>query len=360
MSFGSASERTWTSAGVREVFTTPGGDVFQRNVRENDDKDELNWAAIESLSTYELQEVDVMNLGLKDKKELMESILRIVEQDNEKFLLRLRDRIDRRWKTTLLKALAAVPDKDLRVAGKISYCGHELSEFIPQRTCAYISQHDLHHGEMTVRETLDFAGRSVGVRTRYELLAELSRREKELGIKPDPEIDVLMKATAVAGQESSLVTGYVLKDKMEAVIATARSSDDSPEDQELDINRIYFDVPVGAKKRRVYGLGSQASTSNKDMTCNFPVVSDHVAKERIKILEKEMLYMRENQERVLQERVELEVQQRVEQEISRLRQQSDDQFKSMEEQWSRMMSDMALSSRSFCNPALPNRGSSNT
>ncbi|PHU01482.1 hypothetical protein BC332_31269 [Capsicum chinense] len=147
---------------------------------------------------------------------------------------------------------------------------------------------------------------------------------------------------------------------MEAVIATARSSDDSPEDQELDINRIYFDVPEGAKKRRVYGLGSQASTLNKDMTCNFPVVSDHVAKERIKILEKEMLYMRENQERLLQERVELEVQQRVEQEISRLRQQSDDQFKSMEEQWSRMMSDMALSSRSFCNPALSNRGSSNT
>ncbi|KAM3337635.1 hypothetical protein P3S68_031960 [Capsicum galapagoense] len=64
---------------------------------------------------------------------------------------------------------------------------------------------------MTVRETLDFAGRSVGVGTRYELLAELSRREKELGIKPDPEIDVLMKATAVAGHESSLVTGYVLK-----------------------------------------------------------------------------------------------------------------------------------------------------
>ncbi|PHT33092.1 hypothetical protein CQW23_29429 [Capsicum baccatum] len=388
MSFGSASERTWTSAGVREVFTTPGGDVFQRNVREND---ELKWAAIEKLSTYELQEVDVMNLGLKDKKELMESILRIVEQDNEKFLLRLRDRIDRvgidilkievrfehlsiekieiflfcmfkchrellkksrlsqrrkgssryfvmRWKTTLLKALAAVPDKDLRSA----------------------TQHDLHHGEMTVRETLDFAGRSVGVGTRYELLAELSRREKELGIKPDPEIDVLMKATAVAGQESSLVTGYVLKDKMEAVIATARSSDDSgPEDQELDINRIYFDVPEGAKKRRVYGLGSQASTLNKDMTCNFPVVSDHVAKERIKILEKEMLYMRENQERVLQERVELEVQQRVEQEISRLRQQSDDQFKSMEDQWSRMMSDMTLSFRSFCNPVLPNRGSSN-
>ncbi|KAG5607800.1 hypothetical protein H5410_029292 [Solanum commersonii] len=319
MSFGSTSVRSWASASVTEVLTAPGGDVFQRNGRETDDEDELKWAAIERLPTYDRlrkgilkqtlddgkivhQEVDVTNLGLQDKKQLMESILRIVEEDNERFLLRLRDRTDRvgidipkievryehlsiegdtydgsralptLWnatinfvevlfpfnnyidsegalekiklvpskkravkilrdvsgivkpsrmilllgppgggKTTLLKSLAGVPDKDLRVAGKISYCGHELSDFIPQRTCAYISQHDLHHGEMTVRETLDFAGRSLGVGTRYDLLTELSRREKELGIKPDPEIDAFMKAIAVAGQESSLVTDYVLK-----------------------------------------------------------------------------------------------------------------------------------------------------
>lgn len=95
--------------------------------------------------------------------------------------------------------------------GKITYCGHEFREFVPQRTCAYISQHDLHYGEMTVRETLDFSGRCLGVGTRYELLAELSRREKEAGIKPDPEIDAFMKATAVVGQETNLVTDYVLK-----------------------------------------------------------------------------------------------------------------------------------------------------
>ncbi|PHU18067.1 hypothetical protein BC332_13762 [Capsicum chinense] len=89
------------------------------------------------------------------------------------------------------------------------------------------------------------------------------------------------------------------------------------------------------------------------------ILFDHVAEERIKILEKKVSYMRENQERVLQERVELEVQQRVEQEVFRLRQQSDDLFKSMEEQWSRMMSDMTLFSRSFSNPTLPNRDSSN-
>ncbi|MCD7447230.1 Pleiotropic drug resistance protein 2 [Datura stramonium] len=307
MSFGSVSGRSWASASVREVFSAPGGDVFERSGRENYDEDELKWAAVERLPTYDRlrkgvlkqtlddgkivhEEIDVTNLGLQDKKQLMESILKIVEEDNERFLLRLRDRTNRvginipkievrfehlsiegdaydgsralptLWnatinfvegalekiklvpskkrvvkilhdvsgivkpsrmtlllgppgggKTTFLKALAGVPDKDQRVAGKISYCGHEISDFIPQRTCAYISQNDLHHGEMTVRETLDFAGRSLGVGTRYELLAELSRREKELGIKPDPEIDAFMKATAVAGQESSLVTDYVLK-----------------------------------------------------------------------------------------------------------------------------------------------------
>lgn len=97
-----------------------------------------------------------------------------------------------------------------QITGKITYCGHEFSEFIPQRTSAFISQHDLHNGEMTVRETLDFSGRCLGVGTRYEMLAELLRREKEAGIKPDPEIDAFMKATSLAGQETSLITDYIL------------------------------------------------------------------------------------------------------------------------------------------------------
>ncbi|KAA8539163.1 hypothetical protein F0562_025855 [Nyssa sinensis] len=306
MSLASASKRSWASASIREAFTAPGGDVFQRSGRE-DDEEELKWAAIERLPTYDRmrtgmlkqvldngrivhEEVDVANLGMQDKKHLMESILKVVEDDNERLLQRLRDRTDRvgidipkievrfenlsiegdahagsralptllnstinalegvlgllrlfpskkkavkilrgvsgivkpsrmtlllgppgSGKTTLLQALAGKMEKDLRLTGKINYCGHEMNEFIPQRTCAYISQHDLHHGEMTVRETLDFSGRCLGVGTRYELMAELSRREKGTGIKPDPEIDAFMKATAMAGQESSLVTDYVLK-----------------------------------------------------------------------------------------------------------------------------------------------------
>ncbi|KAL6326644.1 hypothetical protein AAG906_009770 [Vitis piasezkii] len=298
-SLGSGSRRSWASASIREVLSAQG-DVFPS--RREDDEEELKWAAIERLPTFERlrkgmlkqvlddgkvvhEEVDFTNLGMQERKHLIESILKVVEEDNEKFLLRLRkglidSKIEVRFehlsvegdayvgtralptllnstmnliegilglirlssskkraveilkdvsgivkpsrmtlllgppasgKTTLLQALAGKMDKDLRMEGKITYCGHELSEFVPQRTCAYISQHDLHHGEMTVRETLDFSGRCLGVGTRYELLAELSRREKESAIKPDPEIDAFMKATAMAGQETSLVTDYVLK-----------------------------------------------------------------------------------------------------------------------------------------------------
>ncbi|KAL2660639.1 hypothetical protein AAZX31_03G173400 [Glycine max] len=107
-------------------------------------------------------------------------------------------------KTTLLLALAGKLDRDLRVSGRINYCGHELNELVPQKTCAYISQHDIHYGEMTVRETLDFSGRCLGVGTRYEPLVELSRRDREAGIKPDPEIDAFMKAIALSGRKTNL------------------------------------------------------------------------------------------------------------------------------------------------------------
>ncbi|KAG6436108.1 hypothetical protein SASPL_100991 [Salvia splendens] len=305
----SSSRRSWRSQSIKEIWQGPG-DVFTRNStrrQDVDDEAELRWAAIERLPTYDrlrkgmLQqvlsngrvvqaEVDVTNMGAQDKKQLLDSILRVVEDDNEKFLLSLRNRTDRvgieipkievkfqnlsiegdafvgtralptllnstlnafeaaigmiglsrskkrvvkilqdvsgivrpsrmalllgppsSGKTTLLKALAGKPDDDMRVTGKVTYCGHEFHEFVPQRTCAYISQNDLHYGEMTVRETLDFSGRCLGVGTRYDLLTELSRREKEAGIKPDPEIDAFMKATAVVGQETSLITDYSLK-----------------------------------------------------------------------------------------------------------------------------------------------------
>lgn len=106
----SASGKSWASASIREVWNTQG-DVFQKSGRE-DDEEELKWAAIERLPTYDrlrkgmlkqplddgrvgYEEVNVTNLGTHDKQHLMESILKIVEEDNERFLLRLRERTDR-------------------------------------------------------------------------------------------------------------------------------------------------------------------------------------------------------------------------------------------------------------------------
>jgi len=54
-----------------------------------------------------------------------------------------------------------------QVRGEISYNGYKLNEFVPRKTSAYISQNDVHIGEMTVKETLDFSARCQGVGTRY-------------------------------------------------------------------------------------------------------------------------------------------------------------------------------------------------
>ncbi|CAN6452397.1 unnamed protein product [Victoria cruziana] len=314
-SFGSSSGRIGLGESIREAWSSSGGDVFRRNASmssagndEEGDEEDLKWAALEKLPTYnrmrksilrvvaedgslaDTEVVDVRKLGKGQRRELVDRALRFVDNDNEKFLLCVRERIDRvelevpkievrfeglsiegdayvgnralptllnatinvlegilglvrlsrskkkvvkilkemsgilkpsrmtlllgppgSGKTTLLLALAGKSDKQLRVKGRITYNGHELSEFVPARTCAYISQHDVHNGQMTVRETLDFSGRCLGVGTRYEMLSKLLKRETEAGIKPDHEIDAFMKAAAQEGQKSNLATDYVLK-----------------------------------------------------------------------------------------------------------------------------------------------------
>ncbi|XVF49256.1 hypothetical protein PTKIN_Ptkin03bG0253800 [Pterospermum kingtungense] len=114
-------------------------------------------------------------------------------------------------KTTLLQALTGKLDPEVKFSGKVTYNGHEMHEFVPQRTSAYISQYDIHLPQLTVRETLAFSAKCQGVGTGYEMLTELLRREKELNIRPDPYIDALMKASVLSGHKDEIVTDYVLK-----------------------------------------------------------------------------------------------------------------------------------------------------
>ncbi|EXB94131.1 Pleiotropic drug resistance protein 1 [Morus notabilis] len=269
--------------------------------RKEDNEEALKWAAIERLPTHlrirrgllvesdgKAREIDVKNLGLLERKTLIERLVKTAEKDNEKFLLKLKDlrfehldveaevyvgsralptilnflvnifegilnnlhilptrkvplqilqdvsgiiRPQRltlllgppsSGKSTLLKALAGRLDKDLKFGGRITYNGHGMEEFVPQKTSAYVSQYDLHIGEMTVRETLAFSARCQGVGPHYEMLAELSRREKAANIKPDPDLDIYMKeccikpltpiqAASLEGQEISILTDYIIK-----------------------------------------------------------------------------------------------------------------------------------------------------
>ncbi|WVZ79813.1 hypothetical protein U9M48_027347 [Paspalum notatum var. saurae] len=307
--------------GVDDAFAAPHhqwgsrGGTSRRSGRRDDDEEALRWAAIERLPTYsrvrtsilssaagddasaaapssnkQFKEVDVRKLGVGERQEFIERVFRVADEDNQRFLQKLRNRIDRvgielptvevrfeqltveaqchvgsralptllntarnivegalrlcgvrlgrqatltilrdvsgvvrpsrmtlllgppsSGKTTLLLALAGKLDPSLRCAGDVSYNGFALREFVPQKTAAYISQTDVHVGEMTVKETLDFSARCQGVGTKYDLMTELTRREKEAGIRPEPEVDLFMKATSMEGVGSSLQTDYTLR-----------------------------------------------------------------------------------------------------------------------------------------------------
>ncbi|KAF3597226.1 hypothetical protein DY000_02025581 [Brassica cretica] len=114
-------------------------------------------------------------------------------------------------KSTLLKALSGKIESGLKCTGKVTYNGHEMHEFVPERTAAYIGQYDVHMPKLTVRETLKFSAKCQGVGTGYDMLEELLRREKKFNIKPDPYLDALMKASVIKEHKENVVTDYVLK-----------------------------------------------------------------------------------------------------------------------------------------------------
>ncbi|KAG0495112.1 hypothetical protein HPP92_006106 [Vanilla planifolia] len=114
-------------------------------------------------------------------------------------------------KTTLLITLAGKLHPSLERKGEVTYNGYKLNEFVPQKTATYISQNDLHAGEMTVKETLEFSARCQGVGDRYALLSELIRREKAQGIIPNHDVDLFMKATSMEGVQSRFQTEYTMR-----------------------------------------------------------------------------------------------------------------------------------------------------
>ena len=95
-----------------------GGSSRQRSGAESDDEEALRWAALEKLPTYDRVRrailppldgeppasasaaagkgvVDVHGLGPRERRALIERLVRVADEDNERFLLKLKDRLER-------------------------------------------------------------------------------------------------------------------------------------------------------------------------------------------------------------------------------------------------------------------------
>ncbi|GMP80330.1 hypothetical protein CsSME_00035468 [Camellia sinensis var. sinensis] len=90
------------------IWRNSGGEVFSKSFCDKDDEEALKWAALEKLPTYQriqrgilteeqghAREIDIKKLGVIERKNLLERLVKIAEGDNEKFLLKLKKRIDR-------------------------------------------------------------------------------------------------------------------------------------------------------------------------------------------------------------------------------------------------------------------------
>ncbi|KAF7803604.1 ABC transporter G family member 29-like [Senna tora] len=255
----SGSRTSWR---MEELVMFGSGRYSHHSSHAEEDEEALRWAAIEKLPTYNRlrtsilqnvseqddgqfggasKEVDVRKLDNNERQQIINNIFKDAEQDNEKFLKSFRGRVDKvgiklptvevRFQNLTIeadayigsRALPTLPNAAMNILESVFGSSgsnkrkltilKNASGFVKpsRKTSAYISQNDVHLGEMTVQETLDFSSRCQGVGSRYELLTELVRREKEAGIFPDAELDLLIKAAAIPAVESSLLTDYTLK-----------------------------------------------------------------------------------------------------------------------------------------------------
>lgn len=95
----------------RSIWRGAEDQIFSRSFDERneiDDEEALVWAALEKLPTYDrvrkgvlsladgdLREIDIKSLGLQERITLLERLVKVAEEDHERFLLKLKNRIDR-------------------------------------------------------------------------------------------------------------------------------------------------------------------------------------------------------------------------------------------------------------------------
>ncbi|KAG2642470.1 hypothetical protein PVAP13_2KG271940 [Panicum virgatum] len=110
-------------------------------------------------------------------------------------------------KTTFLRALAGKLDSSLKLQGKVFYNGKSRPS-TPHYLCSYVSQHDLHHAEMTVREIINFSSNLLGSNNEFEILGGAIERNTDTN-KVYKEL--FSKATKLGSKGRNLKTNYIIK-----------------------------------------------------------------------------------------------------------------------------------------------------
>ncbi|ERN07886.1 hypothetical protein AMTR_s00012p00224800 [Amborella trichopoda] len=109
--------------------------------------------------------------------------------------------------------------KEAMTSGHITYNGESLQNFYPRRTSAYVSQIDNHIGELTIRETLDFAARCQGARgqtagsfswRKHSLATDYVMRVPGLDICADTLVGSDMDRGVSGGQKERVTTGEMV------------------------------------------------------------------------------------------------------------------------------------------------------
>ena len=113
---GRQTSRSASRRMVEEVFA--GSTASRRqSVRADEDEEALRWAALEKLPTYDRlrktvlksfmeapsqgrvkvvhKEIDVRKMDMNEKQEFIDRFFKVAEEDNEKFLTKFRDRIEK-------------------------------------------------------------------------------------------------------------------------------------------------------------------------------------------------------------------------------------------------------------------------
>jgi len=80
------------------VWRSGGNDIFSRSSRgdKGDDEEALRWATLEKLPTRDrVRRAIIFPLPAGDRRALLERLVRVADEDHERFLVKLRERLNR-------------------------------------------------------------------------------------------------------------------------------------------------------------------------------------------------------------------------------------------------------------------------